>query len=203
MYIEDYIGIQVIVDDKEWYFTNQIDGTYYFVNYAGKYTKINDVEKSNLFPAKLMSGRGGLWNFIIPKLKNYIVLGNGSNTFIFAYPQDSYVYKKYVGTESVFDVKAHSFYFQQFVENGLLALMLVLVFYMIYFVQSFMLYRKIENHSFTSMLGLGIMLGTFDYMIIGLANDSNVNTAPMFWILLGTGMAVNQIVKNNQKQKNV
>ena len=32
-------------------------------------------------------------------------------------------------------------------------------------------------------------------MIVGLANDSNVCTAPGFWIMLGLGMAVNRIIK--------
>ena len=41
-------------------------------------------------------------------------------------------------------------------------------------------------------IGLGIMLGTFGYIVTGLANDSTVAVAPLYWCLLGTGMAVNR-----------
>ena len=51
------------------------------------------------------------------------------------------------------------------------------------------------------MVGLGIMLGTFDYMIIAVANDSNVNTAPVFWVLLGSGMAINRMLIENDKKE--
>lgn len=197
VYIDEYIGIQVSMDGQDWYFTNQIDGTYYYYNGLGKFTKIPDVVKSNLFPDSIMSGRGHLWNYIVPKLASCLILGTGSNTFAMVYPQDNYVVKKYLGSESLFDVKAHNFYLQQFLENGLLALLAFLVFYVWYLISSFKLYRKVNSFTYSSMLGLGIMLGTFDYMIIAVANDSNVNTAPVFWVLLGIGTAINEIVKKD------
>ena len=198
MYLEDKIALQVTMDDLDWYFAKLEDGTYYYYNAMGKFTKIPDVKVSTLFPNNIISGRGALWNRIVPILKSNIILGTGSNTFVIAYPQADYITKKYVGTENLFDVKAHSFYFQQFVENGLLALLALLAFYGWYFVDSFKLYSKIKNFSFCSMVGLGIMLGTFNYMIIAVANDSNVNTAPVFWILLGAGMAMNRIVSSEK-----
>lgn len=198
MYLEEKIALQVTMDGLDWYFAKLEDGTYYYYNAMGKFTKIPDAEISTLFPDNIMSGRGALWNRIVPILKSHIILGTGSNTFVIACPQDNYVLKKYTKTENLFDVKAHSFYFQQFVENGLLALIALLIFYAWYFIDSFKLYSKIKNFTFCSMVGLGIMLGTFDYMIIGIANDSNVNTAPVFWILLGAGMAMNHIVSSEK-----
>lgn len=197
VYIDDYICLQISMDGKDWFFTNQIDGTYYYYNGAGKFTKVPDVKKSNLFPDSIMSGRGNLWNYIVPKLKSCIILGTGTNTFTMVYPQDNYVVKKYLGSETLFDVKAHNLYLQQFLENGLLALLAFLAFYVWYLISSFKLYRKVKSFTFSSMLGLGIMLGTFDYMIIAVANDSNVNTAPVFWVLLGLGIAINEMVKKD------
>lgn len=201
LYIEDMISLQVSMDGLDWYFTNQIDGTYYYYNAVGKFTKIPDVEKSHVFSDGVFSGRGYLWNHIVPKLKSCIIIGKGANTFAMEYPQDNYVEKKYKDTETLFDVKAHNFYIQQFLENGLLALLCFLAFYAYYLIQSIKLYRNRPIDSFASMVGLGIMLGTFDYMIIAVANDSNVNTAPVFWVLLGSGMAINRMLIENDKKE--
>lgn len=47
-------------------------------------------------------------------------------------------------------------------------------------------------------MGMGIYLGSIAYMICGIANDSNVNTAPVFWILIGLGMAINRMITENK-----
>jgi hypothetical protein len=35
-------------------------------------------------------------------------------------------------------------------------------------------------------------------MVTGLANDSTVSVAPVYWGLMGLGMAVNHLVRKNQ-----
>lgn len=197
VYIDNLMGIQIHIDDQDWYFTNQIDGTYYYYNACQKYVKINDYEISSLFPNSFFSGRGHLWNKVLPTLKNYIIFGIGANNFLFSYPQDDYVEKANTSMLFLFDVKAHNLYLQQFVENGFLALVAFLVFYIWYFISSFKLYFNQEDHSRLSVIGSGILLGTVIYMILGLANDSNVNTAPVFWVMIGMGLAINRILKNN------
>lgn len=198
IYIDDLIGIEIHIDDKDWYFTNQTDGTYYYYNACGKYVKIKDYEISSLFPNSFFSGRGHLWNKLVPTLKNYVILGIGTNNFLFAYPQDDYVERVNRDTLYLFDVKAHNLYLQQFVENGLFALIAFVAFYIWYFISSFKLYFNRAEHNRLSIIGTGILLGTVIYMILGLANDSNVNTAPVFWIMIGMGFAINRIVKSQE-----
>lgn len=198
IYIDELIGVEVHIDDKDWYFTNQTDGTYYYYNACGKYVKIKDHEIANLFPNSFFSGRGHLWNKLVPTLKNYVILGIGTNNFLFAYPQDDYVERANTNTMYVYDVKAHNLYLQQFVENGFLALIAFLAFYICYFISSFKLYFKRNEYTRLSIIGAGILLGTVIYMILGLANDSNVNTAPVFWIMIGMGLAINRIVKSQE-----
>ena len=41
------------------------------------------------------------------------------------------------------------------------------------------------------------MIGTFSYMVTGLANDSTVTVAPVYWGMLGLGMATNHIARRN------
>ena len=49
------------------------------------------------------------------------------------------------------------------------------------------------------IFGIGIMLGTFGYLVTGLANDSTVAVAPVYWCLLGVGMAVNRYNRRNSQ----
>ncbi len=53
------------------------------------------------------------------------------------------------------------------------------------------LYYKTEKDNMSFCLGKGIFLGSMVYMLSGLTADSNVNTAPIFWILLGLGTFLN------------
>ena len=39
------------------------------------------------------------------------------------------------------------------------------------------------------------------YLVAGTFNDSIVSVAPLFWILLGTGIGINKIIKDNIKGK--
>ena len=205
MYVADRIGLVVLVADQQWYFVKLEDDSYYYYNLYGKVTKIHKNEKSTFFRDGILSGRGMIWNNLIPKLKNKFLLGSGANTFMMEYPQDNYVYRSYANSFGLFDVKAHCFYFQQWLENGLLALLSVIAFYILYFVESFKIYIKIKNNNFSSAVGLGIYLGSFCYMICAITNDSNVNTAPVFWCLMGLGIAINQMVKKTPElfEKNI
>ena len=195
--IEEDVAVQITMDNHDWYFLKKDEGGYYYFNAFGKFVKIEHIDKSELLADSFFSGRGELWNYIIPKLNGSLILGSGANTFAMAYPQNNYIAKKYRNTESLFDVKAHNMYLQQFLENGLLALLAFLIFYGWYFIQSFRIYRKVQTYDLTSEVGLGIYLGTFTYMIVGFANDSNVCTAPVFWILFGIGLACNEMVKKS------
>ena len=199
--IDDKIAICVNIDEQEYYFSNQIDGTYYYYNAAGKYVKFPHNEKTNLFSDSMFSGRGLIWNNIIPKLKKCLLFGTGANTFVMEYPQDNYIYKTYSGVQYVFDVKAHSMYFQQFLENGLIALLLILAICLYYIITSFVLYLKIKENTFESCLGKGFFLGIIAYLVVCLTNDSNVNTAPVFWAMLGIGVAVNEMLKKELVKK--
>lgn len=201
MYYEEMSGLMFTIDGLELYFSKDIDGTYYYLNPAGKFCKIPKVKKAHIFPDGMMSGRGHLWNYLIPKLKSCLIFGNGANTFPMLYPNDNYILKQYTNTQSLIDVKAHSLYLQQFAENGLIALLAFLIFYIAYFIQCLKLYFGRPDYSYASIIGIGIFLGTFNYMIIAIANDSNVNTAPVYWSLIGIGIAANQLViKQDKKQ---
>lgn len=45
-----------------------------------------------------------------------------------------------------------------------------------------------------SRIGFGIFVGTIGYVAAGIANDSNICTAPVFWVLMGLGMSLNRLI---------
>lgn len=175
------------------------DGTYYYVNSGLNLVKFPQIRSAFIFNEGFMSGRGALWNRCIPLLGRHLLLGSGSNLFITDYQQDDYVKKTYsVGWGSFeYDVKPHSFYLCTWMENGLPALICIMGFFLLYIIRGASLYGRIDYKdpkiAFTARLGLGLYIGCIAYMIISLANDSNVCTSPVFWAALGISMSVSKM----------
>ena len=76
----------------------------------------------------------------------------------------------------------------------------VLVFYIWYFITSFRLYHTAAYQNGMEIIGVGLMLATFTYMIISFLNDSTVSVAPIYWVMMGMGVAVNEAVKKQHIQ---
>jgi hypothetical protein len=195
---QDNPGVFYIsVDGKQYYFTNQYgDLTYYYINHKDKIDKMvtapaaifNDYES-------FASGRGYIWSRTIPLLKKYIILGAGPDTFTMAFPQQDYLGLDRNGFADNVLTKPHSLYLQIGVQTGVLSLIAFLVFYFMYFASSFKIYIKGRFNSFYAQVGVAIFIGTIAYMITGLTNDSSITTAPIFWTLIGIGIAVNYKAK--------
>lgn len=188
----------VTVDDTEWMFLKIENGGYYFINSAAKPVKYEQVETAHLFNEDAMSGRGRIWNNTIPLLKKHILIGSGANTFLFEYPQNDYIVRNYIYSNGI-NVKAHSWYLQQWVENGMLATLALIAFLGWYVVRSIRIYRRVDLHQRLSWIGLGLFAAVLLYLITALANDSNVCTAPVFWGMLGLGLAVNRMLVEKEK----
>lgn len=142
------------------------------------------------------SRRGYIWSRTIPLLGEHLLLGSGPNTFVYEFPNDDYVGMKNVGYDGATVTKPHNMFMQIFVQTGLISLLAFLALYAVYFVECVRMYvRKTEYHAM-EIMGIGILLGTFGYLVTGLANDSTVAVAPLYWCLLGVGMAVNRYNKN-------
>lgn len=141
------------------------------------------------------SRRGYLWSRTFPLLTKHILLGSGPNTFVYEFPNDDYVGMKNVGYDSNIVTKPHNMFMQIWVQTGLLSLIAFLALYVLYFVDSMKQYFRQTGYSRLEVVGIGILLGTFGYLVTGLANDSTVAVAPVYWCLLGTGMAVNRYNK--------
>ncbi|HWT76026.1 MAG TPA: O-antigen ligase family protein [Mobilitalea sp.] len=194
------------VNGKKYNFTNTLgDGTYYYLNEnTGKYDKMINAP-SALFTGyeTFASGRGYIWSRTIPLIKDYIFLGSGPDTYTLVFPQNDYLNLQNNGYGGSIMTKPHSLYLQIAVQTGVLSLIAFLVFYGMYFISSICLYIKGRFDTLHSKLGVAIFVGTISYMIAGITNDSCVATAPVFWCLIGIGIAVNQKVKSMILQEKV
>lgn len=188
----------VTIDDLQWMFVSAGEEGYFFVNKAGKPVKCEPVETSHLFKTDAMSGRGHIWNNTIPLLKKHILLGSGANTFMFEYPQDDYIGQEYI-YDNGYQVKAHCWYLQQWVENGFIGTMALMIFIGWYVVRSIRIYRCVDLHNRLTWIGFGLFSAVFVYLVTAFVNDSNVCTAPVFWGMLGLGLAVNRMLVEKEK----
>lgn len=191
--------IDVKIDGKDWYFTNQTgDNSYYYINSNGKFDKIINAD-SALFTGydALASGRGYIWSRTIPLLKDNIILGTGSDTFAIAFPQQDYVGMYNAGFDGQLITRPHNMYLQIGVQSGVLSLIALLVFYGMYFISSIKLYIKGSFDNYFYRAGVSIFIGSAAYMIAGITNDSTITVAPVFWVLMGMGIAINYKIKKS------
>lgn len=196
-------GFVVTIDGKEWCFSNQMteDGTYYYFSGVGKLTKLTAENVSDDFePLKnkssLASGRGYIWNKTIAILKNFLFLGSGADTFALVFPNQDFVDRYNNGYDNMIITKPHSLYLQIAVQTGGLSLACFLMFYIWYFISSLRIYFKQHLNDPITTTGFAIMLGTLGYMISGLANDSTITVAPLYWAMLGMGIGINHKIKS-------
>jgi len=196
-------GFNVIIDGANWYFTNQTgDGKYYYFNAYGKFDKIVKAD-SALFTnyEKMGSDRGYIWSRTIPLLKNHILLGSGADTFVIEFPQNDYLGRFHNGYVEAILTKPHNIYLQMAVQTGVLSLIAFLIFYGMYFVSCIKLYISNKFDTYMSQIGVALFVGTIGYMVSGLFNDSTVTVSPIYWALMGVGLAVNYRVKLSKRSQ--
>ena len=144
--------------------------------------------------------RGYLWARSIPLLKNYLILGAGADTFSVVFPQNDYVARINAGFQDQLITKPHSLYLQYGIQYGVPGLLCFLAFVGIYEIQTLRLCFKSDFRDVYSCSALGILLGVFGYAIMGIANDSCVALAPLAWLVLGLGFALNVFLENTGKK---
>ncbi|HHV11208.1 MAG TPA: O-antigen ligase family protein [Clostridiales bacterium] len=192
------------VEENQYRFTNLTeDGTYYYVNLFNKLDKLKTAP-SFLFQGygDFASGRGYIWSRTIPLLKDHIILGSGPDTFTMTFPQNDYMNMSLYGYSGQIMSKPHNLYLQIGVQTGVLSLIAFLVFYGMYAASSIRLYIRGRFDSYYAKVGVAVFIGTAAYMVTGLTNDSSITVAPVFWALMGVGIAVNHKVSSVRKQGN-
>lgn len=201
--VEDVIGFAIVIDGQPWYFTNlytPIDG-YCTYSATGRFMKLSQPEGTPYLEEHYhaFNMRGYIWSKTIPLLKKYFFLGSGADTFIIAFPNDDLVGMYNSGHANEIITRPHCWYLQMAVNTGVLSLVSFLVFYLMYFVGSIRLYWKMEDRSYLAKTGVAILCATIGYMVVAVINDSIVCVAPLYWALLGIGLAINAKLRRERK----
>lgn len=190
------ICFSVNVEGSVWKFTNQTDGTYYYCNNYGKLLKIDQKQEFKAF-WNIGSGRGYIWDKTVPILKAHPILGTGPDTYALYFLNTDYLNLYHTGFSNEIITKPHSLYLQIAAQTGIPSLIAFLVFYAMYAVSSIRLYMRHNSKKYEVRIGLAILSGTFGYLVTSIANDSTIAVAPLFWTLIGVGLAINRMIKKN------
>ncbi len=187
---DEYYGVQIYVKGYQWKFVRTEEG-YKFRNFRDMNIDFpSDVEYYRTFSEEFFHGRGHIYNYTLPKLKEHILLGAGSNTYIMVYPQNDYLTE----TSHSLDVKAHCFYLQQWLENGLIATVALIVFLLwLLFALINILTTPIDDPQWKrggfwrglTLASIALIAGV---MVSWLTNDSNICASPVVWS--GFGIAL-------------
>lgn len=173
----------------------------FYLNNKGEKEEFKSISKIDRIKAldgkeQKGSGRIYIWSRTIPVLKNYLLFGSGPDTFSLRFPQYDRVGKLVTwGDPDIIVDKPHNMYLQMAVNTGILFLVTFLVLIGWYFIESFKIYFNSDFSKFEHIVGAGLFFAVIGYCGAGFFNDSLVSVAPVFWSLLGIGIAVNKINK--------
>jgi len=147
------------------------------------------------------SGRGFIWSKSIPMMKDTLLIGYGADTYCIYFPHKDYAGKYNWGGTSTLNLiidKPHNMYIGAAVGTGLLSLLSLIAIWLIYIIQSIKIYWKSKFETFQEYVGIGIFLGICGFLASGIVDDSSVSVMPLFYGLLGTGIAINQMLSKNK-----
>jgi hypothetical protein len=189
------------IDDSEWAFQLTPNGPLY-INKLGKLVDLDAIKHIgfNNNPG-FGSGRGLIWSGSFPMLKDTVLIGHGADTYCLYYPQKDYVGKYNAGwnINTIID-KPHNMYLGTAINTGIISLLALVAFWLMYIIQSIKLYYgKDFDTDFVTFAGSGIFLGVCGFLAAALVNDSSVSVMPLFYGLLGTGIAINMMLSRSKK----
>ena len=195
---ENYPGVSVTAYSKAINFYIAKDG----VKILGSGGRLTEPKSSLFFePLKgletLGSNRGYEWGATIPMLKNYVFKGAGPDNFPIAFNQDDFIAKLNLidfDANIVID-KPHNMYLQIALNTGVISLLAFISICAIYIFSSLVLFSKLSFNSFREKIGAACFISIIGYLVAGLFNDSITSVAPLFWIILGTGISINTLLK--------
>jgi len=165
-----------------------------------KFTDPIEAPYIKLFDGKetFASNRGYIWSRTIPMLKETLIVGYGPDNYPMVFPQEDYVGRFNVGNKGMLNIlidKPHNMYLQTAINTGVISLLALLAIWGIYLFDSFKIFIKGNMESFAEYMGAAIFLSISAYLVAGLFNDNIISVAPLFWILLGMGIGINSMIK--------
>ncbi|MCR5330723.1 MAG: O-antigen ligase family protein [Lachnospiraceae bacterium] len=212
--LEDNLNGFEIYASRAWYFARR-NGKYYYYTPYGKLIG-HSISRSNAWLDRhglIATGRGFLWSRTLPLIGRNIVIGSGPDTFVFEYPGADFVASYNSRNWGLVVTKPHCMYLQIAVQTGLVSLLAVLAYYVMFAAGSIK-ELKLSDPAVKDQTGgtctgagekyahgilLAILAGTAGYMTAAIFNDSSIAIAPLFWTLTGIGPAVAGFGRENKR----
>jgi len=187
--------IGVFFAGKEFYLEEYVD-TLKVYAFKGYLLDVVDIPKTKFqFPPTLFSGRGIIYNGLLPSTKEHLLFGNGADTTILSYPQNDIIGKINVFSRpNILISKPHSLYLQILHDLGLFALLTFILLISLYAIKSIILYVKCDMDQ-KHMIGISLSVSIFAYLVASFCYDSTVHISPIFWTLLALGIIINKLIE--------
>jgi O-antigen ligase len=146
---------------------------------------------------KFATNRGYIWSRSIPMLRETILIGHGPDSYAMEFPQKDYVGKMnaYRNASIIVD-KPHNMFIQIGINTGVISVLALLAVFLMYFIDSVKLYWKRDMTTFLDCMGVGCVTAMISYLGAGFFNDQIISVAPLFYVVVGLGIAINTLVKN-------
>lgn len=180
------------------------DGGFKTLNSSDRVEDIASPSRIRAFDEIIRKGskRVYIWSRSIPILKECLLLGFGPDTYSIVFPQEDYFGKLLAfKTKSIIVDKPHNQYLQIGINTGIPSLVFFLLMAASYFFQSIAIYWNRNFDDFYEVFGLASFLSVTAYLAAAMFNDSLVSVAPVFWFILGMGVAINLRLKSQSGNK--
>lgn len=172
-----------------------VDGEWKYYTPFGKLMKLHTVESFGFKDSQNIANRRGfIWSRTIPLMKDYWFTGIGPNAFIIAFPNDDFVGSKRVGDTTTLVDKPHNAFLQTFIQTGGVSAIAYAGLWIVYMVCGIRILWGRKKYTDLEKISMGLLTGMFAFFIAELTNDTVVGTQNIYWILLGTGFAINRII---------
>ena len=174
-----------------------------FINPRGYVVEIEDAKHIDFQGYEMWGGgRGYKWSRSLPLLTESWLIGFGADTYAMHFPQNDYVAKlRYFGKMNIVIDTPHNMFLHTAINTGMISVLSKFLIIALYAYSSIKLLRKSNMFSDIEKIAVAIFCAIVAYLISGITTDSLISVAPVFWILLGTGIAVNSSIKKKQENK--
>ncbi|MFZ5953420.1 MAG: O-antigen ligase family protein [Candidatus Rifleibacteriota bacterium] len=186
---------------KNFFLVRNTSQGFKIVNHAGAIDEIREIETIGFKGYEnFASSRGYIWSRTLPLLKKSIFLGYGPDTFSGHFPNYDYLGKLRFLSSGIFRIidKPHSFYFQIAFGSGIVALVVFILFLIKYFIETAKSVKGSDFFRFEEAVALAVMSSIVGFLLVSIFNDSVVSVSPVFWSLLGIGIATNDLILKNK-----
>jgi O-Antigen ligase. len=177
------------------------DGKWRYYTPFGKFTRLHKVESFGFKNYQNIANRRGfIWSRTIPLMKDYWFKGIGPNAFIIAFPNDDFVGSKRVDDTTTLVDKPHNAFLQIYIQTGGISALAYGGLWILYMIGGIRIFWRKKQYRNIDMIGLGLLVGIFAFAVSGITNDTIIGTQVIYWTLLGTGYAVNRIIRLKEQQ---